>query len=470
MRCDESFGGSHVSRMLQQPSVARRVIKGSIAISGNNPEHAATVCEALGIEVPDFLALGPHDPVGNDLGLAARFSAGITTTNKCAGCGRCETDGEKFQCCDKCIAKQLVPARYCSRECQHKAWPEHRLWHKEQKRVEKEMMEQLRRPDMQAKDESAVSLTCEFARRGNVHSDQLARGLLYLGQQNYAKAVKALRKCLEQNPNCPEAHFNLGIAYERCNDLRQSTQMFLAAADYQDIDTVKWADSVSAGFEKLTYCLLAKMTMPKPAWWNDRDLRKLSKRVLKASPDGEGPLKMRAEALSCSGQFWDARGTTRSRAELEEAATLYQRLAKIAMGRGSRDAARTFVENGTGARQAALRVAESGPGAVAVLEFVDGLMHMMVMQGDDEHEEQMRRMPPAERRRATQLATKQHLEERRSQMTSDDLHKSFYFYESEDQIPPGAMKVIKIGASDRTPHGGFIARFADAPPSALLVE
>ena len=65
----------------------------------------------------------------------------------------------------------------------------------------------------------------------------------------------------------------------------------------------------------------------KPAWWNDEDLKALSKRVVRAAPKEEVATLMRAIVLRGVHPAWEA--GPRSAAELEEAATHYERAAEL---------------------------------------------------------------------------------------------------------------------------------------------
>jgi tetratricopeptide (TPR) repeat protein len=49
-------------------------------------------------------------------------------------------------------------------------------------------------------------------------------GLAYLGQNDGPKAIKTLQTAVLLGPNHPEAHFNLAIAYEKGNRLREALQ------------------------------------------------------------------------------------------------------------------------------------------------------------------------------------------------------------------------------------------------------
>ena len=71
--------------------------------------------------------------------------------------------------------------------------------------------------------------------------------------------------------------------------------------------------------------------MAKPEWWNDEGLKALSAKVLRAAPNANAALGMRAMVLSGRGArdggAWEA--GPRSAAELKEAATLFDRSAAL---------------------------------------------------------------------------------------------------------------------------------------------
>ena len=66
----------------------------------------------------------------------------------------------------------------------------------------------------------------------------------------------------------------------------------------------------------------------KPDWWNDEGLKALSARVVRAAPDDERTLRMRALVLCGHHDAWEA--GPRSAAEFMEAATHLERAAALA--------------------------------------------------------------------------------------------------------------------------------------------
>ena len=67
--------------------------------------------------------------------------------------------------------------------------------------------------------------------------------------------------------------------------------------------------------------------MAKPAWWNDEDLKALSKRGVRATPNDGTSQLMRAIVLCGMEEAWEA--SPRSAAELKEAATHFERAAEL---------------------------------------------------------------------------------------------------------------------------------------------
>ena len=54
-------------------------------------------------------------------------------------------------------------------------------------------------------------------------------GLVYLGQNDGPKAIKMLQTAALLGPKHPEAHFNLAIAYEKGNRLREALQEIIVS-------------------------------------------------------------------------------------------------------------------------------------------------------------------------------------------------------------------------------------------------
>ena len=87
-----------------------------------------------------------------------------------------------------------------------------------------------------------------------------------------------------------------------------------------------WPKATAHAFDQLRLEQCAEVV--KPEWWNDDGLKALSARVLRAAPNEETALDMRAMVLSgMPGGAWEV--GLRSAAELKEAATCFDRSAAL---------------------------------------------------------------------------------------------------------------------------------------------
>jgi tetratricopeptide (TPR) repeat protein len=83
---------------------------------------------------------------------------------------------------------------------------------------------------MTGRSREEVSEYLAAARRGLDKWDlYLNLGIVYLDQQDWPKATKALRTAVSLGPEHPEAHFNLAIAYERDHAFAKALQEVTAS-------------------------------------------------------------------------------------------------------------------------------------------------------------------------------------------------------------------------------------------------
>ena len=87
-----------------------------------------------------------------------------------------------------------------------------------------------------------------------------------------------------------------------------------------------WAEATAYAFDMLRHEECAEVA--KPEWWNDEELKALSARVVRAAPNEESAIDMRAHVLSGVGAAGLEAGP-RSAAELKEAATCFYRSAAL---------------------------------------------------------------------------------------------------------------------------------------------
>jgi hypothetical protein len=87
-----------------------------------------------------------------------------------------------------------------------------------------------------------------------------------------------------------------------------------------------WAEATAYAFDMLRHEECAEVA--KPEWWNDEELKALSARVVRAAPNEESAIDMRAHVLSGVGAAGLEAGP-RSAAELKEAVAYYDRFAAL---------------------------------------------------------------------------------------------------------------------------------------------
>ena len=106
----------------------------------------------------------------------------------------------------------------------------------------------------------------------------------------------------------------------------EAAQRFLEVKTRRQVGSGRWARATAWAFEMLRQKECGEVA--KPEWWNDEGLKALSARVLRAAPNEEPALDMRANVLSgIYGAAWEA--GPRSAAELKEAAVLFDRSAVL---------------------------------------------------------------------------------------------------------------------------------------------
>ena len=105
----------------------------------------------------------------------------------------------------------------------------------------------------------------------------------------------------------------------------EAAQRYLEAKERDPVGSEDWAQATAWAFLVLAQGSCAAVA--KPEWWNDEELKALSGRVLRAAPNEEPALDMRAVVLSGMCPAWEA--GPRSAAELKEAAACFDRSAAI---------------------------------------------------------------------------------------------------------------------------------------------
>jgi tetratricopeptide (TPR) repeat protein len=156
---------------------------------------------------------------------------------------------------------------------------------------------------------------------GDKYMQLLAEGVRHATKQDWHRAASSCRAAIALRPDEPVAYYNLGATLGNSGHHVEAAHRFLEAKERFQVGSKSWAVATADAFETLRLKECGEVA--KPEWWNDRELRALSVRVVTAAPDGLSANKMRARVLSGhrSGA-WEAgpRNSLRLAADLREAA------------------------------------------------------------------------------------------------------------------------------------------------------
>ena len=247
----------------------------------------------------------------------------------CIGCYRLpsdmDDDREKHPICDMCRDQKLPTTYLCGKNCPANpgAWDMHGAFHKKLRKHRKTTEDG--GVGQQRDRETADEWARIAAQSGDEYSKLLAEGTRYASKQDYRREAKAYREAIALRPDKPVAYYNLGEALNASGHIVEAAQRFFEAKERYTMGSGNWAEATAKAFEMLQQSECHEVA--KPEWWNDEGLKALSARVLRAAPNEESALYMRADVLSGSSDAWEA--GPRSVAELKEAATHYERTAAL---------------------------------------------------------------------------------------------------------------------------------------------
>ena len=255
---------------------------------------------------------------------------GSDTKQRCWGCNSEEGD-TPFQKCGRCVELHLAPCYFCGHACLSEHWPRHRKWHHLQVQQE-EGCKRWYEADSTNYCEPTVA---DRARRsdslasGDPYRVALAKGLDYEEQGQLAKAAKKFRIAIELQPEMPSAYLNLAHCHARSSDFKKALSMYLQAADrYLHVDEL-WGVAISHAY-LLMHTLGEDSSVPKPSWWSDVQLLKVSEEAVAVSPGNVKSWLMRAQVLGGGDHcLWSSGPVHRSPVHLREAAQCYLRLVQM---------------------------------------------------------------------------------------------------------------------------------------------
>eukprot|EP00964_Phaeocystis_antarctica_P127777 scaffold91491_cov54-Phaeocystis_antarctica.AAC.1 len=236
-----------------------------------------------------------------------------------------DDDRVKHPVCPKCVKLKVPTTYWCCVNCPGNpgAWKVHAVYHKEVKVLRKSTEDG--GVAQQRAREIAEGAARYAAQSGDEYDELLAKGARYLSKQDIRRAARAFREAIALRPERPAAYNDLGAALNNSGHYVEAAQRFLQAKERRPVGSEHWALATARAFSTLKREACAEVT--KPEWWNDEGLKALSARVVRAVPDDGIANEMRALVLTGHSGTWEA--GPRSAAELEEAATHYERAAAL---------------------------------------------------------------------------------------------------------------------------------------------
>ena len=197
----------------------------------------------------------------------------------------------------------------------------------------------------QAKTREEAAWNAARMEQSDKYRELLADGARHASKEDWHSASRCCREAIALRPDEPTGY--LGATLGSSGRIVEAAQLFLEFLEAKELeelfqaDSKNWAVTTADAFEilRLQECDEASTLaadscgeLARPEWWNDEGLKALSASVLRAAPNDEAAIDMRAHVLSGEVGGWEA--GTRSAAELKQAATHYDRSAALCPGSG----------------------------------------------------------------------------------------------------------------------------------------
>ena len=255
--------------------------------------------------------------------------ASVAPSLACFGCARLPSemgDGrEKHPVCPICRELKIPTTYWCDVNCPGNpgAWTRHTVTHKTARKLRKNSEDGgvIQRQNREVAEEQAR----RAAQTGDEYQELVAEGARHASKQDWRRAARACREAIAIRPDNPAAYYNLGAALGNSGHLVDATQRYLEAKERYPAGSKGWALATAWAFTTLAREACAEVA--KPEWWNDKGLKALSARVVRAAPNDAAANEMRADVLRGQCSAWES--GPRSAAELREAAARYDRAAAL---------------------------------------------------------------------------------------------------------------------------------------------
>lgn len=280
---------------------------------------------------------------------------------RCWGCDALPPSSGKFQCCSKCREEGLPPSFFCSRKCLLEHWPRHKKWHLEQQKQKATLatLAKIKDPAMRA-DIAQAKKNIDQAAQQKMHSAYvaaMAKAEEHRTARRFAEAIASYEEAAAVNPEDPRPYFQMCSAQAVLGDTAGACRSALLACEHApgQQNGVLPSERHSGGGDGvpvprgvypqiglraaiMAFDLLIRApcdSVPRPRWWNDGALLKLSERALIDTPASPYALSVRAHVLAgvtSVGADGRPRGWPlgqRTGAQLREAAMLLARQAQL---------------------------------------------------------------------------------------------------------------------------------------------
>lgn len=186
------------------------------------------------------------------------------------------------------------------------------------------------------------------------YTQLLLTGRACFKQRQYSMAAKKYNRAIANQPADAWGYICLGEVRYVTKRFKAALSMYLQASERAAPRSLVWGAAIASAF----ILLLRLDTVPRPSWWNDEDLLRLSQQVLEAGPNENSFLKMRGEVLGC-GKWtcskWEP--GPRSPEQLHEAARCWERISEQAVASEHRVSAMRDAKNLLQAANSAARTA-----------------------------------------------------------------------------------------------------------------
>ena len=234
---------------------------------------------------------------------AGGVPSNVVLSLACIGCFRLPSDmddeRDKHPICDMCRDEKLPTTYLCGVNwpANPGAWKLHGSFHKKLRKRRKQTEDG---GDEQQRHREVAERTAQLVEQtGDEYWELLAEGLRHAAKEDWRKSARNFREAIALSPNRPEATFDLGVVLAKSGHDVEAAQRYLEAKERFPVGSERWAVATAAAFDTLRQEACAEVA--KPEWWNDKGLKALSARVVRAAPNDVAASKMRAFVLSGRG-------------------------------------------------------------------------------------------------------------------------------------------------------------------------